>query len=212
MTEEEGMFNLVGSPDDPQLEEVEVPDDLVEVAGRQVSREDVETAHEALEKVREVSEKVGRVVSPFNVVFASIIMALLIFTSFAFVFWVVPRDAVTVDVYYMQSGPGHVVLAELHNYGTQDITDITVVIVFEDEDGNVLNSTRFYRDNLPAHTSIAGDDLELMVGGASVWGSYRLTIELEYTYYDGDVSEDWSHEVGDWASEYFVEKADRHWF
>ncbi len=218
----EGAFNLVGSADDPQLEPADLEleeeqvedeeDERVEVGGREFAKGEVELAHEALEKVKEVGVRVRRVVNSLNVVVASIIMAFLIFSTFAIVFWAVPRDAVDVDVVYMQSGPGHVVLVELHNYGTKPISDVTVTLTFTDLDGEVLNSTRFYRNEIPAHTSIAGDDLELIVSGVTVWAEYDITVELEYSYYGGsDLSEEWTHRVGDWSSEVFTDKADRHW-
>jgi len=210
----EGAFNLVGDSDNPSLEEAELSDgeELVEVAGKTFSKDEVEIAHEALEKVREVGERVSQVITPLNVVLASIFMAFLIFTTFAVVFWVVPRDAVSVDSVYMQSGPGHVVMVELHNYGTKPITDVTLTVTFTDEDGEVLNSTRFYRAEIAAHTSIAGDDLELVISGATVWANYEIVVELEYSYYDAsDLKESWSHEVGDWTSEYFTDKTERHW-
>ena len=211
----EGAFNLVGDSDNPTLEEAGLNegDELVDVGGKTFSKEEVELAHEALEKVREVGEIVSQVITPLNVVLASIFMAFLIFTSFAVVFWVVPRDAVSVDSVYMQSGPGHVVMVELHNYGTKSITDVTLEVTFTDEDGEILNSTRFYRSEIAAHTSIAGDDLELVIGGATVWANYQIIIELEYSYYGAeDLKESWSHEVGDWSSEYFIDKTERHWF
>jgi hypothetical protein len=103
-------------------------------------------------------------------------------------------------------------MVELHNYGTKPITDVTLKVSFTDEDGQVLNSTRFYRAEIAAHTSIAGDDLELVISGATVWANYEILIELEYSYYDAsDLKESWSHEVGDWSSEYFVDKTERHW-
>lgn len=211
----EGIFNLVGDPDNPELSEQVIHDDeeLVDVGGQTFSKEEVELAHEALEKVRKVGVRVGRVVTPLNVVLATIFMSFLIFMSFAVVFWVVPRDAVSVDTVYMQSGPGHVVMVELHNYGTQPITDMTLTVSFIDENGEILNSTRFHRDEIGAHTSIAGDDLELLMGGATVWAKYTIEIDLEYSYYGGDdMTESWSHNVGDWTSEYFNDKAERHWF
>lgn len=210
----EGAFNLVGDADNPTLEQAELneSEELVDVAGKTFSKDEVELAHEALEKVREVGERVSQVITPLNVVLASIFMAFLIFTTFAVVFWVIPRDAVSVDSVYMQSGPGHVVMVELHNYGTKPITDVTLEVTFTDEDGEVLNSTRFYRAEIAAHTSIAGDDLELVISGATVWANYKIVIELEYSYYDAsDLNESWSHEVGDWSSEYFTDKTERHW-
>ncbi|MBT4059244.1 MAG: hypothetical protein HOE69_02930 [Euryarchaeota archaeon] len=213
--EPEGAFNLVGDPDNPTLEEETLPDgdELIDVGGRTFSKDEVELAHEALEKVRQVGEVVSRVVTPLNVVLASIFMAFLLFTSFAVVFWVVPRDAVSVDTAYMQSGPGHVVMVELHNYGTKPITDVTLSVSFIDSNGEILNSTRFHRGEVSGHTSIAGDDLELVIGGATVWAKYQILIEIEYSYYGGeDMTESWTHNVGDWTSQYFTDKAERHWF
>ena len=78
----EGAFNLVGDSDNPTLEEAELNegDELVDVGGKTFSKEEVELAHEALEKVREVGEIVSQVITPLNVVLASIFMAFLIFT------------------------------------------------------------------------------------------------------------------------------------
>ncbi len=210
----EGAYNLVGDSDTPELQEEDLSElDEVEVGGHTFTKHEVEIAHEALEKVREVGEFVGRVVTPLNVVLASVFMAFLLFTSFAFVFWVLPRDAVSVDTVYMQSGPGHVVMVEVHNYGTREVTEVTVTVEFIDSDGEVLNSTHFHRDAIPSHTSIAGDDLELVMGGATVWAEYDIVITLDYTYYSGEeYSHSWTHTVGDWTSEYFTDKADRHWF
>lgn len=209
----EGAYNVVGDDENPQLQAAELDDhEEVQVGEHSFTREEVEIAHDALEKVREVGVVVGRVVTPFNVVLASVFMAFLLFTSFALVFWVLPRDAVSVETVYMQSGPGHVVMIEIHNYGTREISEVTVTVEFIDSQGETLNSTRFYRDSIPSHTSIAGDDLELVMGGATVWAQYDIVITLEYTYYGGEeINEEWTHTVGDWTSEFFTDKAERHY-
>ncbi|HIA24192.1 MAG TPA: hypothetical protein EYN78_00005, partial [Candidatus Poseidoniales archaeon] len=54
----EGVFNLVGDSDNPTLEEADLNEgeELVDVAGKTFSKDEVEIAHGALEKVREVGE------------------------------------------------------------------------------------------------------------------------------------------------------------
>ena len=213
--EPEGMFSLVGTPDDPQLSEEEMSEEDrdVDIGERSFTEEEVELAHETLEKVREVTRRVSRIISPTNVVVASLFMAFLLFSTFALVFWAVPRDAITVDVVYMQSGPGQVVLVEVHNLGTKPISDVTIEVKFTDLDGDILNSTRFHRSEIPAHTSVAGDDLELLIEGVTVWANYHILVTLEYDYYGGTGEyESWNHTVGDWTTETFKDKADRHWF
>ena len=66
------------------------------------------TAHEALEIIE---EKISHI-SPFRVVFASILLYL---SSNLALVWLVPYDRVSVDVIYKQSGSSHIVLAEINN-------------------------------------------------------------------------------------------------
>jgi hypothetical protein len=170
---------------------------------------DVELAHEALERVRGVV----RQVTPFRVVVATVVMAFLLFSLFAIGFWMVPRDAVTVEVVYGQGGPGQYVLLEVHNLGSRPITDVSIRVTFSDLDGVVLNETQFHRETILAHTSVAGDDLELMIEGVTVWAEYNIQIVLEYDYYDGPAgTQSWTHQVGEWTSETFSDDATRHYF
>ena len=55
--EPEGMYSLVGTPDDPQLSEEELSEEegQVDIGERSFTEEEVELAHETLEKVREVT-------------------------------------------------------------------------------------------------------------------------------------------------------------
>ena len=122
--------------------------------------------------------------------------------------WVIPYDNVDVKIAYMQAGSGHVVLAELDNKGSRTLEDVTLTIRFLDADGIEKGRSDFAIDDLPAHTSVAGDDLELIVAGQSVWEQYTIEIILNYQYYGGgDASERWIHEVGDWTREVFVDEA-----
>ena len=45
----------------------------------------------------------------------------------------------------MQSGGGHVILTQVHNLGSREISEVSVEISFEDLEGNELNNTIFYR-------------------------------------------------------------------
>ena len=112
----------------------------------------------------------------------------------------------------MQSGGGHVILTQVHNLGSREISEVSVEISFEDLDGNELNNTIFYRETIGAHISVASDDLELTVPGATVWDNYEIKISINYK--DGknnQRSTTWTHPVGDWVYEWFTNKAKRHW-
>ena len=47
----------------------------------------------------------------------------------------------------------------------------------------------------------------LLVNGTSVWENYTIEILLNYEYYGGDRSERWTHDVGGWTMEMFVDKS-----
>ncbi|MDP6906384.1 MAG: hypothetical protein QF440_03090 [Candidatus Thalassarchaeaceae archaeon] len=217
---EEGMFTLVGDPENPDLqvaeeEKLSLTDRIARIVKEtvdgdfEVSEEERELAEIALERARSVASQV----TPMRVVLASVFMAALLFSMFAVSFWVVPRDAVTVEVVYRQGGPGQVVLLQVHNYGSRPIANVAVDIEFSDADGNLLNSTHFEQSSIKAHTSIAGDGLELIVTGVSSWELYILEITLDYDNYDGALEEQvWTLEVGNYVFETHDLEADRHWF
>lgn len=195
-----------GAEHDELLEDDDV---YVEVAGRRARKDEVELAHRAAELVEELVD----VVTPRRVLLASLFMLALLLSG-AWGWWsVLPRDAVTLEVVYMQAGPGQVVLAELHNQGSRGIEDISVEISLLDAEGVTLNTTRFTRDSLAAHTSVAGNDLEVIVEGVSGWAEYEIEVTLLYTDARGDRhTNSWNHEVGEWATERFLEKPDRAWW
>ena len=215
----EGMYTLVGDPDNPELEEAnEEKLTLTERIANLVrsneedsefTEEERELAERALERAREVASQV----TPMRVALASIFMAALMFSLFAVSFWVVPRDAVTVEVVYKQGGPGHVVLLQVHNYGSRPIANVAVDVQFIDSEGILLNSTHYETSSIKAHTSVAGDDLELIITGVSNWEIYTLTITLDYDNYDGALAEQiWVLEVGEYTFEEHELEADRKWF
>ena len=67
---------------------------------------------------------------------------------------------------------------------------------------------------ISAHSSIAGDELEMMIIGYTVWDEYQLVISLSYVDYSGQLREinQLSHPVGDWSQEIFLDKAPRHYW
>jgi hypothetical protein len=215
----EGMYTLVGDPDDPDLEEagkekLSLTDRLRRMTIRtaaetyEPTEEEREIADRAFEKARRVASQI----TPSRVALASIFMAALMFSLFALGFWVAPRDAVTVEVVYKQGGPGHVVLVQVHNYGSRPIANVEVDITFTDAQGNLLNSSHFAKASVAAHTSIAGDDLELVVTGVSKWELYTIEITLDYDNYDGALPEQiWTLEVGEYTFEKHELDADRTW-
>ena len=216
----EGMFTLVGDPENPDLEAADMDKgsltDRIKRMKKKIIKDDFEPTDEQRELADQAyakAQSVAELVTPTRVVLASVFMAALMFSVFALGFWVVPRDAVDVEVVYKQGGPGHVVLIQVHNFGSRPITNVEVDASFSNADGEVLNSTQFGPVSLLAHTSIAGDDLELIVTGESIWELYYIEITLDYDNYDGAVSkQSWIIEVGDYTFQTHSLDAERQWF
>ena len=120
--------------------------------------------------------------------------------------WIVPYNKTSIDVVYLQGGPGHVVLVEIDNQGSRSIEEVTFDMRFLDNSGVEIVRSTYYTDEIPAHTSIAGDELELLVEGSSVWDNYTIELSLEYTYRSETYNERFTHEVGQWTMELFTDK------
>ncbi|MBJ23862.1 MAG: hypothetical protein CMB64_04260 [Euryarchaeota archaeon] len=175
----------------------------------------VYATEEELEKSKHAAELLqafSSTISPVRLLAASLVILLLISSIFATYYWVIPRDAVNVDVIYMQSGGGHVILAQVHNVGSREISEVSIEISFEDLNGNELNNSIFYRETIGAHMSIASDDLELTIPGATVWDNYEIKITINYKDGKNDQrSKTWTQPVGDWVYEWFSIKTARNW-
>ena len=167
-----------------------------------------ERAHEILQIVGERVEKVR----PSRVIFASVAVLLILSGIMIIGTWIVPYDRTSVDVVYLQGVGGHVVLVELDNKGSRSITDIQLDIRFLDDGSNEIARSTFETDEIAAHTSIAGDNLELIAPGASVWENYTIEIILEYTYGGTEYNERWTYNVGGWTMEMFTYDAPMHFF
>ena len=167
-----------------------------------------ERAHEILQIVGERVEKVR----PSRVIFASVAVLLILSGIMIIGTWIVPYDRTSVDVVYLQGVGGHVVLVELDNKGSRSITDVQLDIRFLDDGSNEIARSTFETDEIAAHTSIAGDNLELIAPGASVWENYTIEIILEYTYGGTEYNERWTYNVGGWTMEMFTYDAPMHFF
>ncbi len=179
-----------------QNEELETPDAATE------------RAHEILQIVGERVEKVR----PSRVIFASVAVLLILSGIMIIGTWIIPYDRTSVDVVYLQGVGGHVVLVELDNKGSRSITDVQLDIRFLDDGSNEIARSTFETDEIAAHTSIAGDNLELIAPGASVWENYTIEIILEYTYGGTEYNERWTYNVGGWTMEMFTYDAPMHFF
>ena len=71
-------------------------------------------------------------ISPMRVVIVSIVALMIISSTIVAVTWIVPYDRVTVDVVYIQSSAGHVILTEVDNDGSRAISDINLILRFID--------------------------------------------------------------------------------
>ena len=165
-----------------------------------------ERAHEILQIVGERVEKVR----PSRVIFASVAVLLILSGIMIIGTWIVPYDRTSVDVVYLQGVGGHVVLVELDNKGSRSITDVQLDIRFLDDGSNEIARSTFQTDEIAAHTSIAGDNLELIAPGASVWENYTIEIILDYTYRGTQYNERWTYNVGSWTMEMFTYAAPMH--
>jgi hypothetical protein len=218
----EGMYTLVGDPENPDLEAAETDKTSLTDRIQKMKKKLIKDEFEPTDEQRELADKayqkaleVVNKVTPTRVVIASVFMAALMFSIFALGFWVIPRDSVSVDVVYKQgSSGGHVILLEVHNFGSRGIANVEVDATFTNVDGEVLNSTNFGPVSMMAHTSIAGDDLEIIITGASIWEPYFIEVELDYdSSCCGPVSKHtWTIEVGEYTFESHRLDAERNWF
>ena len=168
-------------------------------------REDWEYAQEAAKSLR---DKVIEV-DPYQVVLAGFVILLMFGVILSGWYWVLPRDSVVLETHYKQRG-GHLMMSELTNDGSRDITDVVIQVEFQDVDGLVLDQMRIELDRVSSHSSIAGDDLEMLVSGYTIWDNYIVHTHIEWTDYNGDENrQDWYHSVGHWSSEIFIDEGDK---
>ena len=112
-----------------------------------------------------------REITPNRVATAGLILLLLVGAIFSTWYWVIPRDSVMVETLYLQRS-GHLVMSEIHNTGSREITDIDFQVTFQSLDGEVLQTMGIEVESISAHSSVAGDDLEMLIIGYTVWDNY----------------------------------------
>ena len=100
-------------------------------------------------------------------------------------------------------------MAELQNDGSREIRDVVVEVEFLDSEGLLIQSMRVEVDSIKAHSSLAGDDLEMMVLGYTVWDEYTLRVSVRYTMFDNTQNfMEVNHDVGAYATEIFVDQVE----
>ena len=178
-------------------------DSIIETT--QMSAEDLailQASKDAAEFVKGLQKEIP----PNRVATAGLILLLFMGAIFCTWYWVIPRDSVMVETLYMQRS-GHLVMSEIHNTSSREITDVEIQVSFQSLDGDVLETMGIEVDSISAHSSIAGDDLEMLIAGYTVWDNYVIAIDLKYTDHRGDLQIMLvTHEVGDWAWEEFNDR------
>ena len=81
-----------------------------------------EMSQEIGEKVKEFTERVH----PLRIALAGVVFIMLLGALASTWYWVIPRDDVEIEVVYLQRN-GHIVLTELFNDGSRDITDVSLL-------------------------------------------------------------------------------------
>ncbi|RJU82623.1 MAG: hypothetical protein DWB99_03985 [Candidatus Poseidoniales archaeon] len=161
---------------------------------------------EASKDAARIVQDLKREVTPNRVALAGVILLLLLGAIFSSWYWVIPRDSVTVETLYVQRG-GHIVMSEIHNTGSREITDVSMDVKFQSLDGEVIQIMSIEVESISSHSSVAGDDLEMQILGYTVWDSYVIAIELQWTDYEGESNRIiQTHEVGEWAWEEFKDR------
>ena len=180
----------------------------IESLGYTLDEDGIES-FEDMQRVSKAIDTIRREVSPSRVALAGIVFLLLIGVIVSGWYWALPRDAVNVETQYLQRG-GHLMMSEIHNVGSRDITDVSVQVEFQSLDGEVLGLMSIEVDRIESHSSLAGDKLEMLIIGYTVWDEYVIVVDLDYTDHNGNRQSDtWAHSVGIWSSERFNDKAER---
>ena len=169
--------------------------------------EQAEAYRQAQEMALFVKERI-RDINPVRVAIAGLILMLLVGLLASGWYWVIPRDDVEIHTVYMQRG-GHLVMTELQNDGSREIRDVVVEVDFLDSQDVLIQTMRIEVDSVKAHSSLAGDDLEMMILGYTVWDEYTLRISVRYTMFDNTQNFlEVNHVVGTYASEIFVDQVE----
>ncbi len=169
--------------------------------------EQAEAYRQAQEVAILVKERI-RDINPVRVAISGLILLLFVGLIASGWYWMIPRDDVEIHTVYMQRG-GHLVMTELQNDGSRAIHDVVVEVQFLDSQDVLIQTMRIEVDTVKAHSSVAGDDLEMMVLGYTVWEEYTLRISVRYTMFDNSQNfMEVNHVVGTYATEFFVDQVE----
>ena len=179
-------------------------DNLLQTA--EMSQEELEILQASKDAALFVQE-LSREITPSRVALSGLVLMLIVGAIFSGWYWVIPRDSVMVETLYMQRG-GHLVMSEIHNTGSRAITDVELEVRFQSLEGELLEFMSIEVETISSHSSVAGDDLEMLIQGYTVWDIYVIAIDLKYTDYNGEekilIK---THEVGDWTWEEFKDRS-----
>ena len=161
------------------------------------------------EKVAELTQKI----SPIRVAIAGLVLMLILGAIASTWYWIIPRDDVEIDVMYLQRN-GHIVMVELINDGSREITDVELKVDFVDSTQTVIGDINLSVKSIASHTSISGDDMELELRGYSVWEEYTIQITIKWTDFRGVENEErFIHKVSDNITERFHDECEEvTWF
>ena len=92
----------------------------------------LQASKDAAQFVKDIQKEI----TPNRVAMAGLIVMLLIGAIFSTWYWVIPRDSVMVETLYMQRS-GHLVMSEIHNTGSREITDVEFDVKFQSLEGEI---------------------------------------------------------------------------
>ena len=106
---------------------------------------------------------------------AGAVLFMLITLAVSGWYWVLPAMRLLKRI---TCNGGHLMMSELHNDGSRAITDVLLEVEFQTVDGELIDRMSLDLGKLEGHSSISGDDLEMMVIGYTVWDEYKVVIDL----------------------------------
>ncbi|MDP6869551.1 MAG: hypothetical protein QGI21_02115 [Candidatus Poseidoniaceae archaeon] len=167
------------------------------------------------EDIEEITEEIGLMVKeaveklpPLRVALAGVIACILLGALASTWYWVIPRDDVEIETVYMQR-TGHIILTEIINDGSRAINDVQLDVELLSLDDEVLGSISVSFDSIPSHTSISGNEMELIVRGHTVWADYVLQITVQWTDFNSNEHiKQYRHDIGETAYETFKDDPD----
>ena len=163
-----------------------------------------ELVQEVGERVKELSERVH----PIRIALAGVLMLILLGSLVSTWYWVIPRDSVEIETVYIQR-QGHIIMTEFSNTGSREVTDVSFSVEVIDSSDIVVGQYQHSFNSVASHTSISGDEMELVLFGHSVWEEYHVVINVGWTDFNGKShTQTFSHPIGETMYEVFTDECD----